>query len=84
MGNPVKKYIQQKLYNRCDGKYRAELERQSDRYAQFLLKRGEQLRLDVSLMRTTDKEQSVQRGNIKLADGCFAETKEAVVIYLKG
>ena len=84
MGNPVKKYIQQKLYNICDEKYRAELERQSDRYAQFLLKRGEQLRLDVSLMRTTDKEQSVQRGNIKLADGCFAETKEAVVIYLRG
>ncbi|MBO5292534.1 MAG: glycosyltransferase family 2 protein [Lachnospiraceae bacterium] len=71
MGNPVKEYIQKTLYNRCHKKYLAEVERQSDRYAQLLLQRGEETRLSV--------EQRAQKHDSEYA---LRETEEAIVIYL--
>lgn len=97
MGNPIKQYIQQKLYNRCHEKYLADVERQSNRYAQFLLERGEQVQLDAAECKekikankaavilpgmSADGADGAHRQNMPPCDFCIVKTKKAFVIYM--
>lgn len=74
MGNPFKEYIQRKIYNRCYNNYRNEVKRQSERYAQFLRKRGEEPVI----------APEVWKRDLQGEKFHLVETKESVVIYLDG
>lgn len=77
MKNPIKSYVQQKIYSKCYDDYKREVERQSDRYAQLLISRGE-------ITSVSKEEQTVSAGSGSLPDKSYAlqETKETIVVYL--